>query len=131
MFSYDPAQINDRGLNQIRFDLGDVMILEPERDAYLADEEILAALAGSRSFKHAELRLVESLLARFSYEVDTKVHEAEWKLSDRVDAWEKLRKRLKDELAEEELSANGFIGRKFPLPIFTRGMHDYFNPRRS
>ena len=122
--SYNPAQVNDRGLNQMRFELGDVLVAEPERDAFLSDEEILAVLNDSRSFKHAQLRLVESLIARFSYEVDTKVHEAEWKLSDRVAAWRDLHKRLKAELDAEDFAQNGFLNRQHKPPIFTRGMFD-------
>lgn len=126
-FSYNPALINDGGLNQMRFDLGDTLVNEPEKSAYLPDEEIIAALEGSRTFKRAKLRLVESLLHRFAYEVDTKIKEAEWKLSQRLDEWEALRKRLKAELDVEEMTggAFGFAGKKSPPPFFWRNMHDW------
>jgi len=35
-------------------------------------------LDSSSSWKHAKLRLIETLLFRFSYEVDTKIKEADW-----------------------------------------------------
>lgn len=125
-YSYDPTKINDGGLNQLRFEIGDCLVDEPEKTAYLTDEEILAAIIGSRTWKRAKLRLIETLLMRFSYEVDTKVHEAEWKLSQRVDEWEKLRKRLRDEIeAEEAAGAFGFMSKNFRPPIFQIGMHDW------
>ena len=122
-YTYDPTKINDAGLNQMRFELGDCLISENER--YLSDEEICAALSG-RAFKRAKLFLVESLLARFSYEVDTKIHEAEWKLSDRIPFWRKLRDDLKEDLTETDIIAPsfGFSGRDYVTPIFSRGMHD-------
>lgn len=128
-FTYDPTKINDGSLNQIRFELGDVFVLEPEKTAYLSDEEYLAALEGSRSFKHAKFRCVETLLHRFAYEVNIEVREAKWQLSDRVDFWKDLYKRLKGELEEEEISSSsfGFGGRKMRPPIFRIGQHDWRN----
>ena len=128
-YSYDGAQINDGGLNQMRFELGDVLVLEPEKSAYLGDEEITAALDGSKSWRRAKLRLVETLLRRFSYEVDTKIKEADWKLSQRVDEWEKLYRQLKAEVEAEELAGGfGFASKKSRPPIFRIGMHDWRRP---
>ena len=126
-FSYDPALSSDGGLNQMRFEIGDCLVAEPEKTAYLTDAEIREAIAISKSWRHAKLRLVESLLFRFAYEVDMEVREAKWQLSDRVDFWEKLRKRLKDEIdAEEAAAAFGFMASKSRPPIFRIGMHDYW-----
>ena len=123
-FSYDPTQINDGGLNQMRFELGDVLVEEPEKSAYLPDEEISAVIDGSRTWKRAKFRLIETLLMRFSYEVTTEVHDAKWQLSDRVKFWQDLYKRLKAELEVEELGAFGFTGGKNRPPIFRIGMND-------
>ena len=126
-FTFDPSQINDGGLNQMRHELGDVFVHEPDKETYLCDEEILAALSGSSTFKRAKYRLVESLLRRFSYEVDTKVDKVEWKLSQRVDEWKSLFTRLKSELEPEEaVSSNfGFSSHATVAPFFTRNMFDY------
>ena len=126
MFSYDPAQIQDGGLNQMRFELGDCLVNEPEKSAYLSDEEICAALEGN-TFKRAEFRLVSSLLHRFAYEVNMKVKEASWNLSDRFAAWQKLYNRLKSELDAEELATSnfGFTGNKNRPPAFAIGMNDW------
>lgn len=125
-YSYDPTLINDFGISRMRFELGDVEVLEPDKTAYLTDEEITAAINGSKSWKYAKFRLVESLLHRFSYEVDTKADEVEWKLKQRVDAWKDLYKRLKAELEEEEVGAAfGFMTKWQRPPIFRIGMHDW------
>ena len=84
------------------FELGDVFVKEPEKDSYLSDEEYLAVLSTDDSWKRKMLRLVETLLMRFSYEVTQEIREAKWQLSDRVDFWEKLRKRLAAELEAED-----------------------------
>ncbi|MBQ3434371.1 MAG: hypothetical protein IJG24_04910 [Selenomonadaceae bacterium] len=125
-YSYDPTQINDGGLNQMRFELGDCLVQEPEKTCYLNDAEICEAIAGASSWKRAKLRLIESLLFRFAYEVNQEIREAKWELSDRFDFWEKLRKRLADEIAEEDsVSAFGFLGKRHRPPIFRIGMHDW------
>ena len=126
-YSYNPARIGENGLDKMRFELGDCLVLEPEKTAYLSDEEILAVLESSKTWQRAKFRLVESLLRRFSYEVDTKIHEAEWSLSDRVDEWRRLYNQLKGELEAEELAESnfGFTGKKGRPPIFKIGMHDW------
>ena len=109
-YSYDPTQINDGGLNEARFTMGDVFVKEPEKDSYLSDEEYLAVLSTDDSW-------------------DTEIREAKWSLHQRVDFWEKLRKRLADEIAEEDSAAAfGFAGKKHRPPVFWVGQFD--NRRR-
>lgn len=129
IFSYDATKIADGSLNQCRFELGDVFTENPERDSYLSDEEILEALASSKSLKHAELKLVESLLFRFAYEVDQEIREAKWNLSDRFAHFKALRDKLKKDLDAEEILNGGAFGlrnSKVRPPIFRVGMHDVF-----
>ncbi len=125
-FSYNPTELGEFGLSRMRFELGDVAVLEPEKTAYLSDEEYLAVIESSSSWRQAKFRLVETLLRRFSYEVDTKIKEAEWKLSDRIDEWRRLYNQLKSELEAEEIASGfGFANKKTPPPIFFRGMNDW------
>lgn len=125
-YSYDPTKIGENGLDKMRFELGDCLVVEPEKTCYLSDEEIEAVLGSSRTWRRAKYRLVESLLRRFSYEVDTKIQNAEWSLSDRVDEWRRLYNQLKGEVEAEELAEGGFglSGAKSRPPIFRIGMHD-------
>lgn len=126
MYSYNPALSADGGLNQMRFEIGDCLVQEAEKTAYLTDMEIIEAIATSTSWRRAKLRLVESLLFRFAYEVTTEIREAKWQLSDRVDFWEKLRKRLKDEIdAEDAAQAFGFMAGKSRPPAFWLKQFDW------
>lgn len=126
-YSYDPSKIGERGLDRMRFELGDVFVEEPEKSAYLSDEEISVALESSASWKRAKLRLIETLLRRFSYEVDTKVAEADWKLHQRVDDWKAEYARLKAEVDAEEIAASGAlkVGNGGRPPCFWIGQHDW------
>ena len=129
-FSYDPSLLADGGLNQLRFELGDVFVEEPSKSAYLSDETILAALESSRTFKRAKYKLIESLLRRFSYEVDTKVDSLDLKLHQRLDAWEREYKRLKAEVDGEDIAGNSNLrafGHGRP-PAFWVAMHDWRTP---
>lgn len=126
-FTFDPSAIDDRGLNQLRFELGDVFVDEPEKTAYLTDEEILTVLSSSATFKRAKFRLIESLLRRFSYEVDTKVADMDLKLHQRINAWEREFKRLKAEIDGEDVASNSKL-RAFGVgrpPAFWLGQHDW------
>ena len=116
-YSYNPLNVGEFGLDRIRFELGDVDVSEPEKTAYLTDEEITAVLDSSNTFKRAKFRLVESLLHRFAYEVDTKIKEADWKLSQRISAWQKIYARTG--------GAVGFTDGKGRPPVFEIGMHDW------
>ena len=125
-YSYNPALINDGGLNQMRFTLGDCLVVEADKTAYLSDEEINAAIEGSSTFKRAALRLVSSLLFRFGYEVNTEIHEAKWDLTDRFKNWKDLYNKLKAEVEVEDLNNSfGFANKHQRSPIFTVGLHDW------
>lgn len=93
----------------------------------MSDEEILTTIKFAKSWKHAKLRLVESLLFRFSYETNTEIHEYKVDLTDRFKNWQDLYKRLKAEVEEEELASNafGFASKWQRPPVFTLGMHDW------
>lgn len=125
-FSYDVTLIADRGLNQMRFELGDIFVEEPDKTAYLADEEIQAMLeAFPKKWKRAKFELVKSLLYRFAPEVDTQSGPVRWALSQRYSQWKALYQDLKS-----EASASGTLpivtsiyGRNRP-PYFYEGLHD-------
>ncbi len=121
-FTYDPRNIGEAGKDRMRFELGDMLVENP-MERYLSDEEITAVIEGSRSWKRAKLALVESLLHRFAYEVDTRSGPVEWKLSQRYQAWKKLRDELKGETAVAGSMPPAPSSAKRP-PYFYEGMHD-------
>lgn len=125
-YTYDPTAINDRGLNQMRFELGDCLVEEPEKTAYLCDEEYLAALQ-SPTWRRAKFRLLETLLLRFAYEIDTTVAGLKLNLHQRVDFWEREYKRVKAEVDAEDISSSGALktSNRGRPPCFWLGMNDW------
>ena len=130
-YSYEPSQIGEFGLHRMRFELGDCDVAEPEKAAYLSDEEISVVLESSSSWRRAKLRLIETLLRRFSYEVDTEVAQAKWALHQRVAEWKAEYNRLKSEVDVEEIAESSAlkIGGKGRPPAFWIGQHDWRCPR--
>lgn len=123
-FTYDGTRITDSGINQMRFELGDVLVEEPDKTALLTDEEITAMIAAfPHSWRRAKFELIKSVLYRFAPEVDTKSGPVQWSLSQRYAQWKELYEELK-----KELSAIGALpelpGAHHRLPYFFEGMHD-------
>lgn len=48
-YSYNPSNLGEHGLDRMRFELGDTFVAEPEKTAYLSDEEISAVIDSSAS----------------------------------------------------------------------------------
>lgn len=97
-YTYDPKQISQKGKDQMRFELGDTMVEGGPDTCALSDEEYTAIIQATPRWKKAKLRCIESILFRFSYEVDTDVGRLSLALSDRLEAWRKLRDELKAEV---------------------------------
>lgn len=124
-YTYDGTKIGEQGKDRMRFELGDVMVADGARNAYLSDEEIEAMIeANSPSWLRAKLALVESVLRRFSYEVDTQSGPLRLSLSQRYAAWKAMYDKLKSEAeAASSLPDFGAVGQPRP-PYFYEGMHD-------
>lgn len=99
-YSYDPANIGEFGKDKMRFELGDTMIEGMEQTALLSDEEYEAIIiAYPGKWKKAKLALIESVMRRFSYEVDEKVGPMTLSLRQRYEDWKAMYDQLKDEVA--------------------------------
>ena len=123
-FTYEGTQLADGGLNQMRFELGDVLVDEPDKTALLTDEEITAMLAAfPQSWKRAKFELVKSVLFRFAPEVDTKAGPVQWSLSQRYAHWRTLYDELKKELSAS-CALPELPGTHHRPPYFFEGMHD-------
>ena len=76
-YSYDPTQIRARGKDQMRFELGDTQTDGGADTCALADEEYEAVLAGLKAGKKAwlcaKLAVLEAILFKMSYQVDTRI----------------------------------------------------------
>ena len=123
-FTYDGALLADGGLNQMRFELGDVLVEEPDKTALLMDEEIKAVIAAfPHSWRSAKFELIKSVLYRFAPEVDTKSGPVQWSLSQRYAQWKVLYEELKKELSVTS-SLPEMPGAHHRPPYFFEGMHD-------
>lgn len=126
-YTYDPSQITDRGLNQMRFELGDTMVEGEKETAALCDEEYLAIIQGIQSWKKAKLAVVEGIMRRFSYEVNTTIGPVKLDLLERAKHWKQMYDELKDECGADIMPSMGM-----PSPetlddgghYFWGGMHD-------
>lgn len=101
-YTYDPTKISEGGKDQMRFELGDTMVDGGADTCALSDAEYTAIIEATPRWKKAKLRCIESILFRFSYEVDTRVGQLSLSLGQRLEAWRMLRDELK---AEVEISA--------------------------
>lgn len=134
-YSYNPELIGEFGKDRMRFELGDTFVEENEKTAYLSDEEILAVIENSSTWKKAQFRLVDSLIRRFAYEVDEKADPAAWSWHQRYEQWKKLRDELKNSADAESISPLGNVNPsklKRP-PYFFEDMHanrKFFKGRR-
>lgn len=105
-YTYDPTQIAKGGKDQMRFELGDTMVEGGSDTCALSDAEYTAIIEATPRWKKAKLRCIESILFRFSYEVDTTVGKLSLSLNQRLEAWKKLRDELKAEVETAAPVAN-------------------------
>lgn len=124
-YSYNPANIGEPGVDKMRFELGDTIVEDKGQTAMLCDEEIRAVIASTKTWKRAKLKLVESIMRGFSYEVDEKIGPLSLSLRERYENWEKMYNDLKKELENSSVPSGivktGALGGK---PYFREGMHD-------
>lgn len=104
-YSYDPAKIRQRGKDRMRFELGDTQTEGGADTCALADEEYEAILDGIKDGKKAwlfaKLTVLEAILFKLSYQVDTKIDVLEYGLGERAGRW----KKLYDDLKKQALAA--------------------------
>lgn len=123
-YTYEPEKIRERGKDRMRFELGDIMTGGGAETCALADEEYEAILAQyPENWRRAKLALIESIVRRFSYEVDTKVGPLSLSLSQRLEAWQQMAAELKRELARSGVPSANPAAVGSP-PYFYAGMHD-------
>lgn len=132
-YTYNPAEIKDKTVSRMRFELGDTMVEGNSDTAALTDEEIQVAIDSyPKSWKKAKLMLVESIYRRFSYEVDTKTGPLSLSLHERAETWKEAYEALKKEVKAENISVPAFAGNagKKP-PYFFTGMQENERTRQG
>lgn len=123
-YTYDPTKIGERGKDRMRFELGDTEVGGEGQAAALSDEEYEAVLnAYPGKWRKSKLALVESVMRRFSYEVDEKVGPMTLSLRQRYDDWKAMYDQLKAEIAGcsvPSASAQAISGNHY----FWEGIHN-------
>ena len=98
-YSYDPTKIRARGKDQMRFELGDTQTEGGADTCVLADEEYEAMLAdlkaGKKAWLFAKLAVLEAILFKLNYQVDTKIDVLQYSFGERAERWKKLYDDLK------------------------------------
>ena len=130
-YSYDPARIRERGKDQMRFELGDTVTEGGADTCALSDEEYDAILdglkEGKKAWVRAKLAVLEAIMFRFSYQMDTKVDVLQYGLGDRAAHWKQLYDDLKKQVrASVSVPAMASAIQNTP-PYFHTGMEE--NPR--
>lgn len=128
-YNYDPAEVTSLGKDRMRFELGDTMVEGGSDTAALTDQEIEAALAAFPGrWKRSKLFLLETLMRRFAYEVDTKTGPLTLSLQERAKLWRKDWEALKKEVELESASVpDSMLEAAKQPPYFYAGMQE--NPR--
>ena len=110
----------------MRFELGDTMTEGGADTCVLCDEEYTAMLAQSKTWQKAKLECLKAIVMKLSYEVDYKVSDMSFSLSDRY----KHFKTMLEELEKKE-QGNAFVSKatttKETKPYFYLGMQE--NPK--
>lgn len=104
-YSYNPAKLEENGVDLMRFELGDTMVEGKEKTCALCDEEYKAVISRNKKWKKAKLACIESIFRRFSYEPDTTTGPLHYAFGDRAKLWQEEYQRLKQELSQEGVSA--------------------------
>lgn len=130
-YTYSPSRIDDNGLNQIRFELGDTMVENGEDTCILCDEEYTSLLnkaeKSKKSWKAVKIESLKAIVMKLSYEVDYNVADMSLKLSTRYNHFKSMLDEL--EKSEQSISLMSFIGGniKEDNPYFYLGMQE--NPK--
>ena len=127
-YSYDPTQIRARGKDQMRFELGDTLTDGGAETCALADEEYNALLEGLTPSKkvwlYAKLYVLEAILLKLSYQVDTKIDVLTYGLGARAEQWQKLYEQLRKQiLANMSVPTMAESAQRKP-PYFRTGIDD-------
>ena len=97
-YSYNPGSCQDKGVNQMRFELGDTDVRGKDKTAVLCDEEYKALIDGV-PWNRAKLACLDAIMMRLSYEVDTDIGPLSYSFAARADRWMKLRDKLRRQLS--------------------------------
>jgi hypothetical protein len=101
-YTYDPAKIKARGKDQMRFELGDTYIDGGAETCVLTDEEYDGLLNGlkpnRKAWLSAKLSVLEAIMFKLSYQVNTKIDVLQYDFGDRAELWQKMYETLRKQI---------------------------------
>lgn len=122
-YTYDPSKITEKGLDQMRFELGDTVVDMDGITSPLCDEEYTAIIEKYGSnWRKAKCYCLKAIVMKLSYEVNTSIDGLSYSLSDRYERWKKM---LDDE--EKALKCSASVPRVGdPRSLSPHGGTPYF-----
>lgn len=96
-YTYDPLQIYDKNVNQMRFELQDNIIEGEGVTCALCDEEYQAIIQNEKGWKRAKLKCLKAIVTKFAYEVNTSTDGLSYSLAERYPRWKAMYDDLKKE----------------------------------
>lgn len=96
-YSYDPSQIYDNGINQMRFELQDNITEGEAVTSALCDEEYQAIIENEKGWKRAKLKCLKAIVTKFAYEVTSSTDGLSYSLNERYPRWKAMYDELKKE----------------------------------
>lgn len=90
-YTYDPSEITEGGVDQMRFELGDTVVDMGGISSPLCDEEYKAILDKyGTDWRKAKIQCLSAIVMKLSYEVNTSVGGLSYSLSERYERWKKM-----------------------------------------
>ena len=101
-YKYDPTKIKERGKDKMRFELGDTFVDGGAETCVLADEEYSSMLEGlkpgRKAWLSAKLAILEAIMLKLSYQVDTKIDTLSYSFGARAEQWQKMYETLRKQI---------------------------------
>ncbi|MFP3153127.1 hypothetical protein LQZ18_01590 [Lachnospiraceae bacterium ZAX-1] len=128
IYSYDPTKIKEQGKDRMRFEIGDTLVDGGTATCALSDEEYIALLDGiadgRRAWLSAKLAVLEAILFKLSYQVDTKIDVLSYAFGKRAEQWKALYDMAKKEASAAASTPSMVEGKVGKPPYFYTGMEE-------
>lgn len=122
-YNYDPAKLKEKGMDLMRFQLGDTMVEGKGKTCALSDEEYNIILKMNTDWKRAKCACIESIFRRFSYQPDIETGPLSIQFGERAKLWKEEYEKLRKELSSSSLSATSILTQSSGgEPYFYTGM---------
>lgn len=126
-FTYDPTQITEHGVDQMRFELGDTVVDQEGVSTALSDQEYYAIIQRhGDNWRKCRYVCLKAIVMKLSYEVDTSIGGLSYSLSQRYERWKAMLDEEKKHLkAVSNVPRVGYEGSLMPhggTPYFFNDM---------